>query len=135
MGLQVSNVNVKTSTGDDLTSFWIELRAPLKEKPVPRIEVELVSFRTEADRDSGYTNVRFIDTGAGLATDVPAYLRFIIDTLTPVQYANVDMTQVHNQVRDLLIQGDAHARWDELIGAEYVWAGFGSGNVVTDMPA
>ena len=135
MGLQISNVNVKTEDGDTLTSFWTLVSAKLEEKASPRIIVELNAFRSEADLDGGYKRLRFEDTGAGLATDVPIYLHSITDNLTVGKYANVDMLQVHNQVRDLLIEGDTHARWNELIGIDNVWAGFGTGNVVTQMPA
>lgn len=135
MALLVTGVNVKTRTGDVLTGFWIDVQSRLAEKPTPKILVSLKAYRTEADYDAGYQQLNLEDTGAGLATDVPARLHSIVDILTPVQYANVDMTQVHNQLRDLLIQGDSHARWDELIEAGVVWAGFGVGNVSREMPA
>lgn len=134
MGLQVSNVNVKTQDGDDLTSFWIRITVKMQEKPTTSIVLNLDAFRSEADLDAGYSSLQLEDTNQGLATDVPRYLGRISDSITAGQYASLDMTTITNQIRDLLIEGDAHARWDELVGAEQVWAGFGVGNVVTEMP-
>lgn len=134
MGLTITGVNVKTKDGDDLTSFYIDIESRLTEKPSPKITAELKPYRSEADLDAGFRTLQLYDSGQGLATDVPSQLRTIIDDLTPVQYGNVDMTQVHNQLAALLEQGDAHARWDELIGTGVVWAGFGATTVAVDLP-
>jgi hypothetical protein len=135
MGLTITGVNIKTKDGDDLTSFYIDIASSLTEKPSPKIIVELRPYRSEADLDAGFRTLQLYDSGQGLATDVPQQLRTIVDGLTAVQYGNVDMAQVHNQLAALLEQGDAHARWDELIGADTVWAGFGATTVAVDLPA
>ena len=134
MGLTVTGVAVKTRDGDDLTSFYIDVQSRLQEKPSPKIIVELIPYRSEADLDAGFRSLQLYDSDQGLATDVPHYLRSITDTLTPVQYADVDMTQVHNQLSAILEQGDSHTRWDELLGANNVWAGFGATTVAVDLP-
>ena len=117
-----------------MTSFWIKVESTLGEKPTPKILVKLKAYRSETDHDAGYNNLQLEDTGAGLATDVPSQLSNLNDDLTPAQYANVDMTTIHNKVRDLLIQGDSHAQWSNYFG-DLIWAGFGVGNVSRIMPS
>jgi len=133
MGLIVSGVAVKTRDGDDLTGFYVDVQSRLTEKPSPKIVVELQPYRSETLYDSGHRTLKLLDTGQGLETDVPHILGTITDDLTPVQYADVDMTQVHNQLAAILEQGDSHARWNELFG-DAVWAGFGASTVAVDMP-
>lgn len=134
MGLLVNNVNVKTVDGGSLTSFWIKTDVLLEEKPNPKISIKLRAYRSEEELDAGSDPVELRDTNQGLASDVPKYLGSIQDDLTPAQYANLDMTQIHNQLRDLLIQGDSHARWADLTPGNQIWAGFGTGNVSREMP-
>lgn len=135
MGLTVTGVNVKTRDGDDLTSFWIEVEAKLIEKPSPKVSVELRAYRSEADKDAKFRTLQLHDSGQGLATDVPNYLRLLQKDLTPVAYANLDMTAIHNQIAGLLEDGNADALWADQTFASQSWAGFGSPTVAVDMPA
>lgn len=133
MALLINNVNIKTKDGDTITTFWLHVSAQLTEKPSPKIVVQLVPFRSESNYDQGSSNLNLEDTRQGLSTDVPRAISNIVSNLTPVQYANVDMSLIHNRVKDILEQGDSYVNWNTLFG-DLVWAGFGANTVTVELP-
>ena len=65
--------------------------------------------------------------------EIPTQLRFLRDSLTPVQYANVDNEQIQSVIAAMLEQGSAHSK----VASQFprlTWNGLGTGTTTVVMP-
>lgn len=46
-----------------------------------------------------------------LVDEIPEYLNYIETDITPTQYASVDTTNAHNQLKGFIEEGELHVNW------------------------
>lgn len=134
MGLQVNSVNLETVDGDAVTSMWIEVYCILEEKPTPTLTIQMKPYRSDVLRDEGRSPLTLYYSGQNTANEIPNYLGKIKVDLSVVQYANLDMSTIHNQLKNILELGSSYGSWNTYFPGK-TWPGLGGSTVTVDLPS
>ena len=124
--IDISPSNFTLDQGETRSTLYARLKVVLENNETT-ISAHMTVWRSESDYNNGKRS--------GRVTKIPIY--DFKDILTGPQYANVNMTQVHNKIAAILEQGDSHPEWDAIVGPGIQWDGLDqwAANAVTvDMP-
>ena len=88
-GASLDSVHIRL----DMSVLYVENQIELRHK----IYVDEAAFLAERD--------------SIILDEIPSYLQFILSIITPVQYADVDMTNAHNQLKAFIEDGESAPNW------------------------
>ena len=124
----VFNTPATSNTGNSISVAYGRIEATIKENEAS-ISIKVDFYETEAARLAGRKAI--------LIDEIPTELQTLLEAITPVQYANVDMTNIHNQIAGIYEEGSAHPNYPA--SADQAWLGIQDidalNTVTTNMPA
>ena len=106
------NTPATSNSGTDLSSAYARLDLQLHENEAS-MGIKVTFYESEADRLAGRSPITL--------DEIPAELNSFLENITPVQYANVDMSSIHTQIAGIYEIGSAHANYPAT--ANQAWLG------------
>ena len=106
------NTPATSDSGTSLSSAYARIQFTLAENEASMI-IKITLYESEADRLAGRKSIHL--------DEIPQELQNLTEAITPVQYANVDMTAIHNQLAGIYEIGSAHANYPAT--ADQNWLG------------
>ena len=121
------NTPATSDSGTPLSVAYARIEATLAENEASLL-LKVTFYESEAARLAGRKSIKL--------DEIPTELQNLIEAITPVQYANLDMTTIHNQLAGIFEIGSAHANYPAT--ADQDWLGIQDidvlNTVVTNMP-
>ncbi len=123
MAIEITK-SMTTKEGNSLSAAYVRVRK-IEDFNEASIRLQLRMWIDEAAYDANKESI-WVD-------EIPDNFQNLNDTLTTVQYANVDNDAIQTKIAALMEQGDSHTDWAQHFG-ELVWAGLGTTTCVAVMP-